>query len=287
MKLPKWAVDVFNDHKPGNAYGSDEPDERLLAIWQAVHQRFEARWLDLNTEKWGLSEKDREKHNITLKYGLQGSDPYLSKCVLECAVEAAMKLGDGKRPGEALEAIQKLDSLNDQITEAAGKLADLFRQRDQLQATYGISDHSPDWCSSDQFNLWQALEESIERFKYVSQNEAGAFFAVAKRRARQGPKWADVLDTVAARSTRQSHPLDHSERTTATPGTNKSEYSKWGRKLIAMLDTWQGLPDGVLLECLTSEQLATLAEVAFNAHDEAFNADQIRRLKNRYLESSR
>lgn len=290
MKLPEWAVDVFNNHKPGADHGSDEPDERRLATWQAVCQRFEARWRDLETDKWGLSESDRKKHNITLKHGLQGGAPYLRKCVLECAVEAATQMGDGKPPNEVLQAVNELDSLNNQITETAGKLADLFRQRSQLQADHGISDHSPEWYRTDPFNLWQALEEAIalpscKRFKYVARNEAGAFFAVAKHRAREGPDWADVLDTVAARSPRQSHPRDHSERALATPGTNKSEYSEWGRKLVSMLDTWGGLPDGVLLDCLTNPQLATLAEVAFNAPAGVFNTDQIRGLKNRYIKS--
>lgn len=201
-----------------------------------------------------------------------------------------MQMGDGKHPGKVLEAVIALDSLNDQITEAAGKLADLFRQRNQLQADYRISDHSPEWYSSDPFNLWQALEEAIalpscKRFKYVTSNKAVTFFDEAKHRAGEGPDWADVLNTVAARSPRQSQPRDHSERALATPGTNKSEYSEWGRKLVAMLDTWGGPPDGVLLDCLTNPQLATLAEVAFNAPAGVFNADQIRGLKNRYINS--
>lgn len=290
MKLPEWAVDVFNDYKPGADYGSDDPDERRLATWQAVCQRFEARWRDLETDKWGLSERDRKKHDINLKYGLQGGDPYLCKCVLECAVEAATQMGDGKHPGKVLQAVNELDSLNDQITETAGKLADLFRQRNQLQADYRISDHSPEWYSSDPFNLWQALEEamalpSCERFKYVTGNKAVAFFNEAKHRAREGPDWADVLNTVAARSPRQSHPRDHSEQALVAPGTNKSEYSEWGRNLVAKLDQWGGLPDGVLLGCLTNPQLATLAEVTFNAPAGVFNADQIRALKNRCIKS--
>lgn len=290
MTMPKWAVDVFNDDKPVNAYGSDEPDERLLTTWQAVCKRFENRWTDLETDKWGLTEKDRKKHGITQAYGLQGGDPHLRRCILACAFEAAMQLGEGKRPDEALKAMQELDSLNDQIIEAAGKLAGLFKQRDQLQADYGISDRSPEWYTSDPFNLWQALEEAMarpafKRFKYVSRNEAEAFFKVAKHRAREGPWWVHVLETVASRTPSQSHPLDHSEQATATPGTNKTEYSEWGRKLIAMLDTWGGWPDGTLLDCLTNSRLATLAEVAFNAPAGAFGTDQIKGLKSRYLKS--
>lgn len=290
MSLPEWANGVFEQFKPGPAYGSDEPDERGLSTWQAVRQRFETRWPDLKTDKWGLSKKDRKKHGFAPKHGLQGGDPYLCKCVLECAVEAAMQMADCKPPDQVLQAVRELDSLNDRITEHAGNLADLFRQRNQLQADYGISDHSPEWYTSDPFNLWQALEEamalpSCKRFKYVARNEAEAFFKVAKHRAREGPDWADVLDTVAARSPRQSHPRDHSEQALAKPGTNKSEYSEWGRKLIAMLDTWGGLPDGVLLDCLTNPQLATLAEVAFNVPAGVFNDEQIRGLKKRYINS--
>lgn len=290
MTMPEWAVGVFNEYEPVAAYGSDEPDERRLSTRQAVRERFETRWPDLKTDKWGLSEKDRAKHGIGPKYGHQGGDPYLRKCVLECAVEAAMNLADGKRPSEALEAIQELDSLNDQITEAAGKLANLFKQRDQLQADYGISDHSPEWYTSDPFNLWQALEGAMtwpafKRFKYVSRSEAEAFFKVAKHRAREGPTWVEVLETVASRTPRQSHPLDRSAQATAKPGTNSTEYSPWGLELVAMLDTWGGLPDGVLLDCLTNPQLATLAEVAFNAPAGAFSDEQIRKLKSRYLKS--
>ena len=126
---------------------------------------------------------------------------------------------------------------------------------------------------------------AFKRFKCVSKNEAEAFFKVARHRAREGPTWVHVLETVASRTPRHSHPLDHSEQATATPGTNKTEYSEWGRKLIAMLDTWGGLPDGTLLDCLTNSRLATLAEVAFSAPVGAFETDQIKGLKSRYIKS--
>lgn len=67
--------------------------------------------------------------------------------------------------------------------------------------------------------------------------------------------------------------------------TKKSEWSPLALQLIGRLNDSgsHGLPDGFFLKCLTNKQLATLAEVAFNADDIKINESQMRKLKTAYL----
>lgn len=287
MSLPEWANEIFEQFKPGPAYGDETPNEARLAAWSSTQNRFALRWRDIAPDLWKPLSEGRGGAEYSVPRGGSYDDQYLRRCILECALEAALEKTTNKPPGAVVDAMIELDRLNAQICDAAGLLATLFRQRDSLQENYRIADHAPEYWQSDPFNLWEALEQSMESrkfraFAFVSQKEAGAFFRLARTQSRPGPQWPDILGAVADRAPRRASSLDSGDAALSRGRTNKSEWSPWVRRLIGMLDNWGGLPDGMLLGCLSNPQLATLAEVAFDAPPGAFNADQIRVLKGRY-----
>jgi hypothetical protein len=98
-----------------------------------------------------------------------------------------------------------------------------------------------------------------------------------------------VLDEVANKIPRIVSSLDAGDIAVVGSKSNKSEWSPWVLRLIGRLEDWSGngLPSGFFLECLTNDQLADLARLAFDADsDAAINGEQMRKVKDRYKKRS-
>lgn len=290
MELPEWAKRALEHFRPQAAYRSDGPNPERLKQFIGFSERFSKRWQDLDPENWRVP-KDHPKYaylHVNYKFP---PDEYVKQCILECAVESAWEMGANQNPGDVIQAVKELDSLNDQISEMAGNLAALFRQRQTLVETYGLTDQQIDFDESapDPFKLFQALELALTRpgvrtWAYVANQEIDAFFNMVATQSRSKPTWALMLDELSYRSPRTIGVLDAGDIAVIGSKSNKSAWSPWALRTIGRLDDWagNGLPKGFFLECLTHQQLATLMEVSTDAPPGVFSASQMKELIKRY-----
>lgn len=291
MDIPDWAERALEHFRPKPAYGEDEPDPGRKKQWEGFSNRFRQRWKDLSAEDWNVPTDHRSYAWLRREY-LYPPEDYVRQCILECAIECAWELGAGKDPESVIEAVRELDGLNEKISGAAAGLAALFRQRQQLLDDYQLSDRfdGEEEGSPDPFKLLGAMEITLSssRFRsgsFYNRDALQAFFAAMRSSGSMPPaQWPDLLDQVAWRHPRIVTPMDAGDLAIIGSKTKRSKWSPWGLRLIARLGDWagNGLPDGFFLACLTNEQLALLAEVSCDAPADAFNADQMRKLKERY-----
>jgi len=294
MKLPEWAVRAFDQFKPMGVHGKSGPNPDQLAQWEGLKSRFEIRWAELESDKWDVPKS--HPRYATMAAGLKYSPiDYIKQQILEIAIESAWELGIGKSPKLTTIAVGKLRSLNDQIADKAGELAELFRVRQHWKDKYHLSDQSMyrEQNQPDPFDVFGAFELALKTDQYcawasVDRLAIKAFLVTAAKSssARPRPDWAALLDQATYRDSQTITGRDAGDIATMSSGTNKSSWSDWCLKLIGWLDdtTCYGLPRGFLLGCLTNPQLAALASVSFNAGpDDKINDDQIKHLKDNFF----
>ena len=286
MELPDWAHCAFQKHRP-HGVGTNAPNPRRLAWWETCKQRFELRWRDLATDEWRVPQEHECYAALRMKVIFEPID-YVRMCILETVLDLAWKKSIGHFPDQVATAVHELESLNLQIVNASRDLAALFRQRRKIQFSHGVEGLESELNEPDPFELWDALELSMQLphvsdWAYVAQHESAKFLNIARTQSRPCPQWSDMLDQVAERSLRGVVPSNAGDAAVMASRTNATEWSQWGRFLLGTLDDWHGtFPEGFLRECLTYNHLANLAEVALDAPDHAYNADQMRRLADRY-----
>ncbi|MDO9569016.1 MAG: hypothetical protein Q7J58_06500 [Hydrogenophaga sp.] len=211
----------------------------------------------------------------------------------ECALEnearprqAPTKKTGKKAPPAITQAVNKLGRLNDEISHAAGELADLFRARETLMRTYHLGDlHGEDdepW--PDAFELDGALKRTLEQQRFGSasfrhRDGLEVLYQALRSNYRQRSTLADVLDVVSSRSPRPAiaRRIPDLVELQATK-TKSTEWSVLQRQLVEGLATWLGFPEGFLVKCLDFSQIAMLAEVTFDAPAGAFSEDQTKKL---------
>ncbi|MCM2346120.1 MAG: hypothetical protein NDI95_05665 [Acidovorax soli] len=286
MVLPTWAERAFEKHRPRGA-GNDEPDPERLEWWEGCKQRFVQHWADLDAKSWRVP--DEHSCYVALRRNVIVEPPdFVRMCILETVLDLAWDHSVGDSPDRVTPAVKELESLNAKIASKAGELASLFRQRDQLRFDNGVEDYETDYAALDAFDLWDALELTINlphvaRWAYVAQHETARFLNIARSQSRTKPRWPDLLDQVAGRSVRAAAPSDAGDIAVHASRTNATEWSRWGRRLLGTLDDWSGtFPRGFLRGCLTGAHLACLLEVALDAPPEAFNKRQMERLAESY-----
>lgn len=290
MSLPPWAVRALDHFKPTPGFRDTEPDPARLRQWEGFRARFEMRWFELAPNQWNVPEHHPAyewlQHNHT-----HPPAEYVRESILEVAIECAWEMGANKQPAAVIAAVKELDSLHDQITQAAAVLASLFRQRDQLCEEYSLSDSSPDAENSapDAFRLAGLLElvfrkQHFRTASYRHKTGLEALYVALSSRGKPAPTIADLLDEISWRSARDVTPRDAGDIAIAGSTTNKTDWSPWALRLVARLDDWEGsgLPDGFFLSCLTYNQIATLLSVALDAPPEAYNAKQMGNLIRAY-----
>lgn len=286
MELPEWAHCAFEKYRP-HGVGKNAPNPIRLAWWESCKQRFELRWHDLAADEWRVPQEHDCYAALRRTVIFEPTD-YVRLCILETVLGLAWQKSIGHFPHQVASAVRELESLNIQIQNTARDLAALFRQRTKIQFSHGVEELESELNKSDPFELWDALELSMEMPKvsdwaYVAQYEAAKFLNIARTQSRPCPEWSDMLDQVAERSLRRVVPSTAGDVAVIASRTNTTEWSQWARVLLGTLDDWHGtFPEGFLRECLTYNQLANLAEVALDAPDDAYNADQLRRLADRY-----
>jgi hypothetical protein len=187
--------------------------------------------------------------------------------------------------------VRELDRLNDLISEGAQALAILFKQRAQIKDDFYIGDRQADEqeAAPDAFRLAGALELTLKKHQFRTasfEHRSGleTFYRAMNSSNGREPTIADLLDEISWRMPRVVTSFDPGDIAVMGSKTNRSEWSPWALRLIARLDDWpgNGLLDGFFLDCLTNEQLATLAMVSVDAPPGAYSAPQIRELKKRY-----
>lgn len=292
MDLPDWAKRALEKFRPSPVHGTGEPDTNRMRQWEGFSARFRECWKSLESHKWRVPEQHPRYSIFKINTKYPPAD-CVRQLILEIAIESAWELGVGKDPQKTTDAVKKLAGLNEEIAKKAGELADLFRDRQQLKDCFHLSDQSmyTEENHPDPFRIFDALELALrhDRFcpwAHVAKADINAFLTSARKPARPKPNWADLLDQASYRTSQSITGRDVGDVAVAGSTTNKTEWSQLALQLIGRLNdsVSHGLPDGFLLGCLTNKQLATLAEVAFNAGGEGtINEDQMRKLKTAYL----
>jgi hypothetical protein len=290
MNLPDWALRALDHFKPQSPYRGDGPDPGRLRQWAVLCGRFEARWQELAPDQWKVPVDHPAYAGLRRGYRFEPAD-YVRQCILETAIECAWESGANKRPAEVIEAVKELDRLNEKISELAENLASLFRQRDNIRLDFSLRDQSRDeeTAAPDPFNLAGVLELTFKKHhfrtsSYCYQDGLGVLYDALSSSNGDAPTIADVLDEISWRMPRAVTSFDAGDLAVIGSKTNRSEWSPWALRLVARLNDWagNGLPDGFFLECLTHDQLATLAMVSVDAPSDAYNAPQMRELIKRF-----
>lgn len=288
MDLPDWAEQAFEKRRPLGG-GKTGPDPDRLAWWVKCKQRFERRWEDIAPDKW----KVPLNHACYLHLP-PGWDPmsFVRLCILETALDLGSDKAFGRRPAMVPQAVKELERLNDEIAKSSADLATLFRLRDSMKTDHWISDYGDEPLALDPFDFWDALEEvsnlpHVSGWANVAHYETTRFLSIARSQSRVKPRWHDILDQVANRAVRAAIPNDAGDKALMDSRTNATEWSPWGLRLLGTLDGWPDFPKGFLINCLTKNQLAYLAEVALDAPLDAYNPEQMRALFNRYKKPKR
>ena len=292
MVIPDWAERAIEQFKPQNSGGCDSQYSEIFQAWQAIANRFRARWRELGADAWKVPDRILTDTQLRRNYKHSPVD-FAKQCILECAVEIATEVSLSKSPAKSKEAAIVLTALNAKISGMTKELATIFRQRQLLMDDYSIYDVDPDIDNSapDPMRFFDAFKLAANRpefcdWRYVANKEIHEFFRVAVT-PRRKPNWSDVLEEVANLPIRKVASRDAGLKATLRSTTNSTNWSPWILALIARLEDWElgGLEDGFLLECLTNSNLADLACVALDvsADDLTINGEAIRKLKSRYF----
>lgn len=293
MKIPDWAERALNSRKPlppAFPKNDDGPNPDRLKAWNIFNERFRSRWSELEADRWAVP-KDHPEYACLRAHLVHPPDEYVRQRILECAVTSAWELGRGKKPEQVASDLKTLDSLNEQISGVAGKLASLFRARQTILESNGWTDRQIDIDETqpDPFCFFGALELALTRPDVEMQRaayggEISSYLTIAATGSNPNPNWIDLLNEVSHRMPRVASMPDPA----AAGGTNRTAWSPWCLRLIGRLheSVGGGFQDGFFLRCLTNDQLAALAIVALDAPPEAINAEQMRGLKRTYLKNA-
>jgi hypothetical protein len=280
--LPVWAVRALLLHQPAPGVASSEPDGELLERWESLRARFVSRWHDLKVNRW----KVPRIHPCYADLGRDPPDEYVRQCILETAIECAM---DSTDPIKSAQAKKELDRLNEEIFRTARALAASLRQRAELLDSNPIDDR-PEWGNVDHILLWESFREVLKLPAFLSltttySDVTEPFVHLMRKSGSRAPGWCDLLDCLTMREP-QSVLIDPGIRAAVSSPTKSTEWSRWGRRLLGLLDGWEGdYPPGFLAGCLTYEQISLLAEVASGAPDNAFSSEQMRKLTKGYRQA--
>lgn len=268
MEIPIWAEAAFKQIRPEFANHGSDSAIAAMRLWKTIADRFRQRWSDLEVDLWKAP-----------------NDP-IRQIILEIALGVAWERGIGKHPTQLLEAARLLDELNAKIAEKAGELAGLFRSRQHLLEDYGLTDRSPaDMREPDPFSLFGALEvvvqkDAVAAWRLVFREKIDGFLKCGHT-PRQKPSWADMFEVMSNRVSGSIHGREVADvRMLNQTGGNKTEWSPWAKRMIALLD--DGVQQRSLLPFVKDEQLACLIEVALDAPRDIFSAAQTKNLVNRY-----
>jgi len=274
MKLPTWALRALSFVNSESERGE----------WQSgLLPRFEKNWYRLEVEKWRVPDWHRSYGRGHFDKELSAAD-LVRKRILETALDIEWDRQTSDTDVRPDQALKEVDRLNTAIGAMAGDLAGLFRARADLMHRFSLED-SQESEPCDPFDFWSAFESAMElpQFRgwaYVAQEEIQAFLRIARSQSRLRPRWPDLLDEITKRPDSEVFASDPVVAAVAGPRTKATEWSLLGRQLIAGLDDWEGTyPRGFLMGCLPFEQLATLAEVVFDAPESSFSGDQMRKLR--------
>jgi hypothetical protein len=291
MVLPDWAIRALEHFRPLPPYRAAEPDPDRLRQWNVFRERFEVRWHELGPEQWKVPNEHPSYGSLRHQGYLYEPAEYVRQCILETAIECAWELGSNKQPSQVVEAVKELDRLNEKVSEAAEALATLLRQRDRLRLDFSLTDRNRDADAGtpDPFTLAGVLEltfrkDGLRTSSYDYKRGLETLYDALSSSTGDAPTIADLLDEVAWRMPRVVTTFDAGDLAVIGSRTNSTEWSPWALRLVARLSDWagNGLPDGFFLECLTHDQLATLAMVAVDAPPGVYNAAQMRQLIKRY-----
>ena len=95
------------------------------------------------------------------------------------------------------------------------------------------------------------------------------------------PTWVDLLDEASARTANVPHSTDPAQPVVQKTITNRTKWSTLGWHLLARLNAPIPLLPFAARDCLSLDQTAMLAEVAFDAPAGIFNRDQVAKLRRR------
>lgn len=275
MKIPDWAELALRNHAPRCRSQDRDPDPEATRRWQAYCERFRKRWDELDAGNWKLPP------------GEAGTKTAYN--ILTAGLDCAKRIGMNASPLKILKARKDVLKLDQQISILAESLASKIKLRTGMENDAGLASWRRDDSELDPLDLWDALEMSFNPHPLSGYETPRADvwpdMLQALKKARETslsvPEWPDLLHQLA----------DHFESGTdqgefpniAATGydTNKSKYSPWCTALISILKNWY------LLDCLTLEQLASLASLAVDSSDAGeINAKQIGALKRNFLKSN-
>lgn len=264
--IPAWAERVLENAVKGVR------DPRRLERWSSLALRFRARWEELEADKWNIPASE-------------DGDGSIRASVLACAVACALEGGPNNQPPKVREAANELDSLNEKISASAELLADLLQQRETLKKDYVLNDNQEE--AKDAIVLWDALELAAEEFPEwagVAGSRLEDFLRIAREQSRPGPEWENLLYQLSDRLYCEASPVSAADVAAFASKTNRTDFSTWGLRLIARLGNARMFYGRAPLDHLKNDQLAKLAEITFDAPEEAFNGEQMRKLKTRYFQ---
>lgn len=261
--IPAWADQALENAVKGVR------DRLILERLAPLALRFRTRWGELEADKWNIP----------------ASDDGARAAILRCAVACALEGGPNNQPPKVREAVSELDSLNKKISDAAELLAGLLQQRETLMEHYVLDDNQG--ASHDAIDLWDALELAAKEFPDwagVAGDRLEDFLGVARGQSRPGPEWTDLLYQLSDRHCCEASPVYAPDVAVFASKTNRTDFSTWGLRLIARLGNARMFYGRAPLDHLKNDQLAKLAEITFDAPEEAFNGEQMRKLKTRYFQ---
>lgn len=276
MKIPTWAERALEVCKPRAPSWSKDgpPDSTAVARWAAYTKRFRNRWHELQADKWKCQPgytTDQTSYNI-----------------LVSAIHCAKRLGNDQTPAKVVQARRDLLALDREISDLAAKLASKFRLRDGIEKDSGVASWRKGDFNSDPMDLWDAMEMAFNPHpgsgRELPQSDdvwepLGKALCIARTTSLSVPEWPDILDVLGEHFEPGTCVGDFPDITAMGHETNKSEYSPWCKALIQLLH------ERNLLDCLKNPQLASLANVAFDAPgSDQINPKQIGALKKRFLE---
>ena len=280
-QLPEWASSAFELMKPSAAAGCSEPDPDQLKEWARIRARFIGRWRDLSPDRWKLPADTDPRYDMVRAQREYPPSEYARQCILETAFECAVDFEDN-RISKVSEALSKLQLLNEQIAENALALVGLFEERNQIKERFGLQDH--DDLAIDPFRFRNAFElcftdrqnPRTRAWCATAEPQTAAWLHIARTQSRPGPEWPDLLQVVADRKTEPARPGERGDAA-AVRRTKGTRWSDSALQLIGRLQ-WDEYPPDFLVHSLTNSQLATLAEVAFDAPDSTYSEKQIAHL---------
>lgn len=265
MKIPDWAERAINAKKPtASAFSQDgKPNEDALTRWNAYSAQFrdQYQWNRLTVDKWSVSDGaagERQKTSILMN-----------------ALNCANAFGMGSDPLQSQKNHSTLLKLEEKISDLARELAKAIEAHEVIQESTPTN-WGGDSLQRDPLDFLDALEMVMDpapESNYARPSSPVCDELLSSLRKAQEtslpvPEWPALLGQLADRCP---------DNTRWTNGTNKSEFSPWCHKLIAMLN------DSRVLHCLSDGQLAELANVTFRSHGQInMEAKQMASLKKKH-----